>query len=126
MIFIPPWDVDSNWVDYADRLAPALGRQTAFDEAGIKSMLTQGNMHLWDAGHAVLVTQIQAFQLERVCVIVMCAGRDMESWSDEAWAVICRYAGHHGCKAIQVYGRAGWSRARPELKVVETVMRAEL
>lgn len=125
MNYLPQWDVDSVWAKALPMLQGALAQQTAFNADGLHGMLLRGEMHLWMNDNAAAVTQIQTFQLERVCVVVLCGGAGLEA-SDETWQQFTRYARSYGCAAIMVYGRAGWSRVIPGLVVTDTIMRFKL
>ena len=126
MRYIPQWEVEEVWDKAAPMLQLAVSRQTAFNIEGLKTMLLRGEMHLWVHQSAAMTTQIQTFQLERVCVIVLCGGTDLSEWADGAWATLLKYARSFGCAAIMVYGRSGWAKVRPEFEITDTVLRYKL
>lgn len=124
--FVPPWDIEEHWDHWLKLLEPAMDNQTALDGPTTLDLLKRGKMSLWDAGDAALVTCIEDMPLERVCIIVLCGGSHLSAWTDDAWNALCHYARFCGCGAMTAYGRTGWARARPEMKIVSTVMRAAL
>lgn len=126
MRYIPQWEIDSEWTRLLPMLKLPLDRQTAFDEIGLYAMLKRGEMQLWDATDAALVTQIQTYQLERICMLVLAGGTQMNELKDDAIETVSRYAKFNGCKALCINGREGWSRALPEFKIIGTVMRMNL
>lgn len=126
MQYVPAWEVEEVWQRASPLLALAVERQTAFNLEGLKAMLLRGEMHLWLNESAAMVTQIQTFQLERICVIVLCGGSGLETWAEKIRGTILKYAKSFGCAAVMVYGRSGWSRVFPELRVTDTVMRYKL
>ena len=126
MRYIPQWEIDSEWTRLLPMLKMPLDRQTAFDEIGLYAMLKRGEMQLWDAVDAALVTQIQTYQLERICMLVLAGGTNLDNWKRDMLDMIVRYAKFNGCKALCINGRAGWSRIVPEFNVTDTVMRMNL
>ena len=113
--FVPPWDVAREWDALAPLLALPLKRQSALDLEALKGALIAGRMHAWLGDEIALVTEIQAFARERVCVIVLAGGanfvtRQASGLREQTLATIERYARSHGCGALQIVGRPGWAR----------------
>lgn len=126
MRFIPQWEIDSEWSRLLPLLKLPLDRQTAFDEVGLYTMLKRGEMQLWDAGDAAVVTQLQTYQLERICAIVLAGGTHLHNWKNGMLGMLTRYAKFNGCKALCITGRSGWSRVLDGFEVTDTVMRKTL
>jgi hypothetical protein len=109
--FIPFWDVADRWPFVAHFLQKALDKQTAWNQQGIQTEILKGSMHLWEVpGEAALVTQIQNFPLERICVIVLCGGSGLAEHKDFVMSKLTHYAKAHGCQALTIVGRPGWAR----------------
>jgi len=125
MLLIAPWDVDAMWPQAEPMLAKALARQHDLCAADIKNFCKNQLMQLWlIPGHHALVTQIQDKTLCRVCMIVLCGGKGLES-KDEAMTALEAYARAMACDELRIEGRKGWG---PVLgfEPMATVMRKKL
>lgn len=118
------WDLDEHWAKCAPHLAKAIAKQTAMTLDSVQQDVKRGKFHLWlIPGRAALVTEVQQFPAERICMIVLCGGEGMEEWVQIVDAKLTSYARALGCVALMVVGREGWSRAVPAYKATDTVMR---
>ncbi len=124
--FIPLWDVDLVWPQAAPMLAKALALQESFSIESVYRGVKDGKFHLWLGDNVALITEIQQFPLERICMVVLCGGRAMESWEEIIDATITRYARTMGCAAMMIVGRRGWSKVYPEFHIDGYVMRKSL
>ncbi len=127
---VPAWDVDREWARLAPLVEKPLKLQTALNPDAVRAELLNGRMHLWDGGSVALVTQIQTFACERICVIVLAGGsglvgRRNSALRESLLAEIERYAKAHGCSALQIVGRKGWLRYGFD-STHEVVMRRKL
>ena len=124
---VPVWDVPIVWDEVAPLLAKAVAKQTAMSLESLREDCLRGKFWLWHIpGVVAFVTEIQQFPIERIEMIVLCGGENLEAWMEEADATLTRHAKHFGCTALMIVGRQGWARAAPEYKAVATVMRKEL
>ena len=122
--FIPPWDLEEHWPECAPFLEMALATQSAMSLESVHADIRGGKFLLWKiAGRAALVTQVQTFPLEKICMVVLCGGNHIEDWLQEADETLTRYARHLGCQALMIVGRRGWSRVIPAYHVQDVVMR---
>ena len=125
--FIPVWDVDLRWNEVAPLLEKPLALQSAMSLESVHNDCRTGKFHLWSIpGEVAFVTEIQQFPMERICMIVLCGGDNMEGWIDEADKTLTRYALSMGCKAMMIVGRSGWSRVNTAYRIQDTVMRKSL
>lgn len=125
--FIPLWDLDEHWPECASFLARALATQNAMSLESVYADIKRGKFLLWKiASCAAIVTEVQPFALEKVCMVVLCGGDDMEEWVEEADATLTRHAKALGCGSLMIVGREGWSRVLPSYKVQSVVMRKAL
>lgn len=96
----------------AEALPYAKGRWTL---AGIESDLADGGKRLWGVFHGpklicAIVTVNTDFPAARVCTILVCGGRDVDSWVAMALGKIEAAARADGCGQVEIIGRPGWER----------------
>lgn len=125
--FIPAWDLEERWSEAAPFIERALARQSGMSLESVKADIKRVKFFLWlIPGRAAIVTEIQHYALEKICVIVLCGGDGMDEWLHHADATLCRHARHFGCAAMMIVGREGWSRVLPEYRVQDVIMRKPL
>ena len=125
--FVPVWDVADVWPEVEPLLAKAVTKQTAMSLDSLREDCLRGKFWLWHIPSVVaMVTEIQQFPCERIEMIVLCGGLEMEQWIESADATLTRHARHFGCDAVMIVGRQGWSRAAPQYSAVASVMRKDL
>lgn len=125
--FIPMWDLDEHWNAVSPLLAKAIAKQSGMTLESVHADVKRGKFHLWSfPGKAALVTEIQQFPAERICMIVLCGGDGLSEWMIEADATLTRYAKAMGCVAMMIVGREGWSRVLPAYEIQDVVMRKSL
>lgn len=75
------------------------------------------------------ITQFIDYTTHRTLHIVACAGIDWDSWA-EGYYVVEEFAKKNGCKAVEQWGRPGWSKILPKkipgFETVYHVMRKEI
>jgi len=126
MKFVPFWDVAACWDEVSPWLQKALDKQTAYDLPSVLVEIMAARMHLWKTDNAAFVTQIQNFPRERIAVIFLCGGEGLDGWANEANAVFGNYAKAHGCSALCIVGRHGWTKAAPGFVDTDTVFRRKI
>lgn len=127
LIYVPVWDIEREWHDIAPLLAKALEKQTAMSLESVKADCLRGKFWLWHVpGLAAFVTELQQFPLERICMIVLCGGDDMENWLWDSDETLTRHARHFACSSLVIVGRRGWSRVCPAYQVQDFVLRKAL
>lgn len=124
--FVPIWDVDLRWPEAAPMLAKALDTQESLSIESVYQGVKDGKFHLWVGDDVAIITEIQQFPLERICVGVLCGGAVVERWESTMNAAVTRYARAMGCRAVVIVGRRGWSKVWPEFKIDGYVMRKSL
>lgn len=125
--FIPLWDLDEHWSECAPLLAKALARQSAMNLESVHQDVKRGKFLLWKiSGHGALITEIQQFALEKICMVVLCGGDGMEEWLEVADRTLTRHAKALGCNALMIVGRPGWSKVVPSYQIQDVVMRKAL
>ena len=108
-------------------LDKALAKQTAMNRESVYQDVKRGKFLLWKIKNkAAFVTEIQQFPLEKICMIVLCGGDDMDEWIEVADETLSRHARALGCSALMIVGRKGWSRAVPQYQIQDVVMRKSL
>lgn len=83
-----------------------------FTMAEVAGKVESSDMQLWmthDLGTAWL-TRILVFPRYKVLEVVACGGKDMDDWLPDLDALLTAFASHHGCKYVEVQGRAGWGK----------------
>jgi hypothetical protein len=92
--------------------------------------------HLWvfvdektETIKGVGVTQFLSYSTHKTLHIIACSGVDWNEWADQYY-IVEKFAKDNGCKAVEQWGRAGWSRILPKVipgfEVVYHVMRKEI
>ena len=114
-------------MEAAPFLELALARQTGMSLESVKADIKRVKFFLWVIpGKAAIVTEIQQYPLEKICMIVLCGGNGMEEWLESADATLCRHATHFGCTAVMIVGRSGWSRVLSDYQIQDVIMRKAL
>lgn len=98
----------------------------------IKGGVERGTYQLWavldDAGRdpmAVVVTEVIAYPLSRVCVVRGLAGHDRGKWMHHL-AEIEDWARSHGCARMEVRGRKGMAKVLPDYKLTSVFLEKAL
>lgn len=133
---IPADRVAGVWPLVAPLLAPAVDRSggridlmTTFD------WLEEARLLLWTAStdydgtrriRAAFTTRIAHYPLKSMVVIECCGGSDMHLWVSTANEVFRGYAQKAGCAGVEIYGRAGWSRALRKFGWSQTMVLCEI
>lgn len=121
--FIPIWDIEDRWSDVSKHFEMALARQKSMNLESVYQDCKRGKFHVWHIeGKASVLTEIQQFPLERICMIVLCGGEGMSEWIDMTVETLSRYAKSYGCTSLMVVGRKGWSSI-PGFNIEDVVMR---
>lgn len=84
-----------------------------FDDQDIFVALEAGDMQLWQCSQGIVVTEIRVYPQTKACLIVLCAGADMETWIHNI-RIIEWWAKEQGCSVVEAYGRAGWRKWLPD------------
>ncbi len=125
--FIPLWDVDEHWPEVSKMLEKALAYQTGLSLDSVYSDLKRAKYLLWRIpGRAAIVTEIQPFALEKVCMVILCGGEKVTDWLPVAEETLSRHAKALGCAALVIIGRKGWSGIAPNFEITDFVMRKAL
>lgn len=129
---LPAYELEKWWHVFAEEIEPALARTAKVDEPTLRELALAARVQCWviwdiDQGMILgaLVTQIVTYQLRKVGVIQLAAGREGRRWPAligtlEAWAR------DHGCAALEVVGRRGWAKWLPGYEPIETTLSKEL
>ena len=111
---IAPLDVVAVYNEAHAALQPAADRTVVQEAADWLKWCANDFAQLWHREGAWAVTMVQESKAGRALCIVAWAGED----SDEMLAEIEDWARSVGCVRSYYTGRVGWSRRRPEYKVV--------
>ena len=115
-----------------DSLEHGVGESTLTDY--LKRVLNwQAQVWLFTDGDdqikGVGLTQFIQYSQHKTLHIVACSGIDWADWADQYY-VVEEFAKKNGCKAVEQWGRPGWSRllpkAIPGFETVYHVMRKEI
>ena len=78
---------------------------------------------------SVTLTQFLDYSTHRTLHIVATRGTDFEQWADQFY-VVEKFAKENNCKAVEQWGRPGWSKILPKIipgfETVYHVMRKEI
>jgi len=135
-ILLLPDQITEHWHLVKDHLKASIehgvGESTLTDY--LKKALA-GNAHIWvfteDDGalKGVGMTQFINYSQHRTLHIVACSGVDWAEWADQYY-IVEKFAKDNNCKAVEQWGRPGWSKVLPKVipgfNVVYHVMRKEI
>jgi hypothetical protein len=75
------------------------------------------------------LTKFIQYENHKTLHIIACSGVDWDEWAEQYY-VVEQFAKDNGCKAVEQWGRKGWSRILPKVipgfQVVYHVMRKEI
>lgn len=97
----------------------------------IREHVDKGTMQLWvvlgDVGEALalVVTEIVAYPLAKVCVVRGLAGHERDRWIHHL-ADIEGWAKQLGCTRVEVRGRKGMARVLPDYRLTSVYLEKEL
>lgn len=78
---------------------------------------------------SVTLTKFIDYSTHRTLHIVATSGNDFEGWADQYY-VVEKFAKENNCKAVEQWGRPGWSKVLPKaipgFETVYHVMRKEI
>lgn len=130
IVAVQPADVLAWWPQAREFVARV--PQTGYSPLDILHDLTAGRNQLWvvldEAGEvcAALVTEIQQYPRERVCVGFVCGGDGARRWTGELERAVAAWAGQHQCAAMEIYGRPGWQRVLRGWEQTHVILRKTL
>lgn len=114
---IPATALNLYWHEAAALLRPAVGRSGGRMTLELmKAQLDARDVQLWAAFDAfnimqgAWVSQINIYAGAKVCELLYCGGRDIQSWLDSGLNATEAWARMHGCESITIAGRKGWGR----------------
>jgi hypothetical protein len=118
---VSPTLAQSRW----DLFAPMLDKSVPYSGGRyeLKDMFDQiqsGEQHLWlvsdgEKPLAAFTTRIIHYPQFKALSCQFCGGENrMDEWIDDADTILARFAQDGGCAAIEMTGRAGWSRKLPD------------
>lgn len=90
--------------------------------------IERGEYQLFNFPLGQIVTEIQDHEDGRVLFIVLLAGKDFDSWKEEATERLSRFGIEHACVAIEALCRPGLEKKIRSLgaRRVKVMMRKEL
>ena len=75
------------------------------------------------------LTQFLQYATHKKLHIIACSGVDWDEWADQYY-IVEEFAKNNNCKAVEQWGRKGWSKILPKVipgfQVVYHVMRKEI
>lgn len=113
LVCIDPKQIGYFWPHVEPLLRQAIQNVGLSDFDDIAAEILNGDALVWIAFNgsikAAASTVLQKIGPEKVCVLTACGGNDMHDWLP-LLAKIEAYAKAEGCKAMRIFGRAGWQR----------------
>lgn len=132
VISVSPPSVEHYWREASPMVAEAirLGR-CRFSLDGIEDDLIAGKKRLWvvlsgETMVAAVVSCVTDFPEKRVCTMLLCGGRDVDSWVARVTKAIEEYAQWEACAEVEIIGRPGWGRKCPDYEMAGTWLVKEL
>jgi len=134
-VLLMPAQVSEHWHMVKEPLKEALAHSV--NETPIEvwlSRILNLQAQLWvftrdDEIIGVGLTQFLDYATHRTLHLVLCGGIDWETWADQYY-VVEEFAKKNGCKAVEQWGRKGWTKILPKhipgFETVYYVMRKEL
>jgi hypothetical protein len=105
-------------------LEPILDRFQTHKWRDILIGIQNGRLKLWVFERSCGVTEIADYPARRVLVLMLAAGDLDEILSKED--ELTEFARSHGCEALHVYGRPGWSRVAKHFKMASITLTKEV
>jgi len=114
LVGVPAAEVDAVWPLVEPLIADACRRGGGKDAPpDIRRAVSERDQQLWLAWDfsvvALAVTEIVCHPRKKCCRIRICTGRERRSWQHQL-AAIEVWAKAHGCAAMELIARTGWSR----------------
>lgn len=78
--------------------------------ADIVAKIATSYAQLWDYGKAMLVTEVT---VDDKCHILLAGGSGARDWVKTAEKELAAWGNSHGCNALSIRGRPGWSKLLP-------------
>ena len=128
---IPRQQIPDLWREIERYVCRALERgRGEYLPSDVFDALVRDRMQLWLAVHdvntdGILVTEIAHYPEYKTCVLRLAAGIDAPEWFP-ALKTVEEWARNMGCRAMEVYGRAGWKRIMKDYEQTHVVMRKTL
>ena len=118
------------WPFVEPLLRPAIENVGLSDFDEVAADILRGNALIWlavDAGkiRASASTVLQKIGQDKVCVLTACGGDGMTEWLP-LLEKIEAFAKAEGCRAMRIFGRAGWERALDGYRKTAIVIEKEL
>ena len=101
-------------------------RFPSFEEVDSKLRSGEWQIHKFPKGF--ILTEIKQYPDERVLLVHVIRGEDLDNWKSEAMKSLSRFGEEHGCKAIEAQVRLGLIKKLKPLgfKTTRAEVRAEI
>ena len=126
LVCVDPARVHEVWPHVRPLLEKACRRAALNAFADFESDILCGRSLVWVAWNgstieAAAATVLINSDLGKVCVITLCAGREMSRWLKLIKGIEA-YARDEGCTRARIFGRKGWLRALEGFRARHVVM----
>ena len=130
LLCVDPKQNEAFWPYVEPLLRPAIENVGLSDFDTFAAEVLRGDALLWlvvDGGKlkAAVTTEFQKVGQAKICVLTACGGNDMNEWLS-LLDKIEAFAKAEGCKAMRIFGRAGWERALDGYHKTAIVIEKEL
>lgn len=130
LVCVPPDQNKAFWPYVEPLLRPAIENVGLSDFDEFAAGVLRGDALLWlvmDGGKlkAAVTTTFQKVAQDKICVLTACGGNDMNDWLS-LLDKIEAFAKAEGCRAMRIFGRAGWERALDGYRKTAIVIEKEL
>jgi hypothetical protein len=126
---VPPCSVSVVWPQVWHFIYGAMRRGGLSAYRPVAENVLDGRALLWIAYdgkkvQAAAVTEVQATEWRKVCIIVACGGENL-CWPDLIQPLE-QFARAEGCTAVRIMGRPGWERVLKEYRRKRVVLEKEI
>jgi hypothetical protein len=129
LVCVNPERVADVWLHVAPLLKAAITRTNLDRFSEIERDVLAGRSLVWlawsDHVEAAATTILTETDVERVCVLTACGGRDMKRWLP-LLEIIEAYARAEGCARLRLFGRRGWQRMLENYRVTNIILERNL
>ena len=130
LVCVDPKRVREIWPHVSSLLKQACRRTRLNAFSDIEADILAGRSLLWAAWNGRAIESAAATILinsesDKVCIITVCGGRDMNRWLPLI-GQIENYARREGCARMRIYGRKGWLRVLDGYEQKYVIMDKEL
>lgn len=131
LVCVAPEYVAQLWPHVRAMIDAAFDAVDEYEPADLFDKLCAGRLLLWLWApnakiEAALITALVPRPSGLTCRLLACGGHGLTDWIDGGHEKIEAYARAEGCVKMEIEGRTGWARVRPEYRAIRIVLEKAL